>query len=224
MRARSGGDDHAIGLGRQRRRVASIGVLEAQIRRPRPRAAASSPRRSARPSRGGPGARPATRSWPPRVRRALGEHDRVAPRAPSLERGRDPGRAAAHDEHAPAARRRPGAGQRERPLAPGPRVHRARDRQARVVVADAALVAAVAGDASSSRPSTGVGAGRGRRSARASSRGGRRPRREHAEASAAWMREVAISGTGIASRSTPAGPASPPAAIGGGGTIQTEPR
>ena len=52
------------------------------------------------------------------------------PAAAGLERGRDPGRAAADDEHAPpraVGRARP----RDRPLAPGPRVHDARDRQAR---------------------------------------------------------------------------------------------
>ena len=60
-----------------------------------------------------------------------------------LERGGDPGGSAADHEHVAA---RPHGGARQRALPPRARVDHAADRHARVVVADAALVAADAGD------------------------------------------------------------------------------
>ena len=70
---------------------------------------------------------------------AFQQRDAVAV-ASGLDGGGDAGRAAADHEHVAAGRARNGT--RQRPLPAGARVDDARDRRARVVVADAALVAA----------------------------------------------------------------------------------
>ena len=217
---RAGRHDHAVGRSEQRI-VLVDPVIRARRRRPPPRAGASSRRGSARRSRRERGREPASASWPPS--RSLSSASVTAePPSAAASAAASPGRAGADDETSRACIGVARAGGHRCARARA-RVLQACDREPEVVVADAALVAADAGDAlvvaalAQLARQLGVGDQRAlscRPHRRRRRRSGRRPRPARARAS------VTISGTAQARRAARApAPRIRSRATGGGGTM-----
>ena len=216
IRPGAGGDDHAVGrLGEHVVRGRNGGVAHVAAGQPaidRGDQAAGDLRVAGR--RGGQAhlaARPVgRRRTRPRACRACAHTPRPRRRA---------GPAPTITARALAAGRR-----RQPPLEPGPGVDRAGDREAGVVVADAALVAADAGHDRLAGAGLGgqrrVGDHRPRHAAGVAVTGGDQP----SASAGSRIRPVAITGTATASLTRPANGSIALCSIGEGGTMSTEPR